>query len=206
MIPGDMHAQTENGKILAGIIERHGLVLGNSLEQCSGLVTRKRITINGTEESVIDFVIMSDDLKHAVESIVIDEEREHVLTKLTKTKKGMVRVESDHNVIFSRLKPAWNKQVKEKRNELFNLKNRECQERFKEATNSENNNHFLSSVFDDEEDLNVMTEKFLKRLQKTIHKCFRKIRITERVDSEKEDLRKRLMIKVNLNLKKLRKS
>ena len=206
MIPGDMHAQTENGKILAGIIERHGLVLGNSLEQCSGLVTRKRITINGTEESVIDFVIMSDDLKHAVESIVIDEEREHVLTKLTKTKKGMVRVESDHNVIFSRLKLAWNKQVKEKRNELFNLKNRECQERFKEATNSENNNHFLSSVFDDEEDLNVMTEKFLKRLQKTIHKCFRKIRITERVDSEKEDLRKRLMIKVNLNLKKLRKS
>ena len=75
MIPGDMHAQTENGKILAGIIERHGLVLGNSLKQCSGVVTIKWITTNGTEESVIDFVIMSDDLKHAIESIPIDEER-----------------------------------------------------------------------------------------------------------------------------------
>ena len=68
---------------------------------------------------------MSDDLKHAIESIPIDEEREHVLSKITKTKKGVVRVESDHNVIFTCLKLAWNKKIKENRNELFNLKNTE---------------------------------------------------------------------------------
>ena len=64
-------------------------------------------------------------------------------------------IESDDNNIFSRLKLAWNKQVKEKRIELFNLKNRDCQESFKEATTAENNNKFLSSVFDKNEDLNL---------------------------------------------------
>ena len=125
IIPGDIHCQSENGKILAGIIERHGLVLGNSLDQCEGVITRKRVTKNGTEESVIDFVIMSSDLKREVESIRIDEEREHVLTKIVKTKKGIVKVESDHNTIISRLKLSWNTNVKENRIELFNLKNKE---------------------------------------------------------------------------------
>ena len=58
-IPGDMHPLTENGRIPAGIIDQHGLVLGNSLEHCTGLVTRKSVTRNATEEeSNIDFVIM----------------------------------------------------------------------------------------------------------------------------------------------------
>ena len=49
LIPGDMHSQSMNGKILAAIIARHGLVLGNSMKQCVGLVTRKRITKTTTE-------------------------------------------------------------------------------------------------------------------------------------------------------------
>ena len=39
---------------------------------------------------------MSLDLKTEVESIKIDEAREHVLTKIVRTKKGVVKVESDH--------------------------------------------------------------------------------------------------------------
>ena len=58
VIPGDMHSQTENGKILAGIIERHGLIIGNSNTKCRGLVTRKRVTKHGTKEGIIDFVIL----------------------------------------------------------------------------------------------------------------------------------------------------
>ena len=45
------------------------------------------MTKNGTEESVIDFIIVSDDLKDEVEAIIIDDERKHVLTRVTKTKK-----------------------------------------------------------------------------------------------------------------------
>ena len=73
---------------------------------------------------------------------------------------------------------------------MFNLKNKACQEVFKDATTAANNNKYLSSVFDEEGDVNKLTEKFLRRLNKTINKCFRKIRIKdqEKVDNVKEDL------------------
>ena len=92
-----------------------------------------------------------------------------------KTKNGVVKVESDHNTIISKFKLHWNKKTNENRIEMFNLKNKVCQEKFKEETTGTNNNKFLSSVFDGDEDINVVTEKFLKRLQKTISKCFRKV-------------------------------
>ena len=100
LIPGDKHAQSVNGKALADIIQRHGLIVGNGLSKCTGLITRKRVTKTGIEESTIDFVLFSDDLKDEIESIIIDEEREHVLTKIVKTKNGVKKTKSDHNTIF----------------------------------------------------------------------------------------------------------
>ena len=60
----------------------------------------------------------------------------------------------------------WKKNVKDQRQELFNLKNENCQKAFKDATS--NNNGFLSSVFDENNDIDVATETFMKRLQKII--------------------------------------
>ena len=37
LIPGDLHEQSENGKVLADIIERHGLIIGNAMPKCKGL-------------------------------------------------------------------------------------------------------------------------------------------------------------------------
>ena len=187
-IPGDKHNQSQNGKLLAGIIERHNLVIGNSLKNCKGLITRKRTTQNTVEESTIDFVLISEDLKDEVESIEIDEERNHVLTKIVKTKKGTNRTESDHNTIFSKFKLQWNKRIKENRIEIYNLKNKDCQQKFREATQGSNNNQNLSSVFDEEGDLDIQTQKFIKRLQKTIQQCFKKVRVTEKEDKEKDAL------------------
>ena len=134
--------------------------------------------------------MLSDDLKDDVESILIDDERNHVLTNIRKTKTGVKKTESDHNTIFTKLKLSWNKIFKERRIEMFNLKNKACQEVFKDATTAANNNKYLSSVFYEEGDVNKLTEKFLRRLNKTINKCFRKIRIKdqEKVDNVKEDL------------------
>ena len=100
IVPGDKHSQSENGKLLAGIIKRQKLVVGNSLAQCKGTITRKRVTKDSTEESTIDFLLMSEDLVDQVESILIDEERIHVLTRLTKTKSGITNVKNDHNSII----------------------------------------------------------------------------------------------------------
>ena len=71
---------------------------------------------------------------------------------------------------------------------MFNLKNKTCQEAFKEATTAENNNSYLSSVFDEEGDVNTLTEKFMKRLNKTIYKCFKKVRIKNTINENKEDV------------------
>ena len=104
LIPGDKHQQSENGRILAGIIERHGLILGNSIKQCKGLITRKRVTKTTVEESTIDFVMFSSDMMNDIEEIVVDDSRAHVLQKLIKSKAGVKKVESDHNPIISKLK------------------------------------------------------------------------------------------------------
>ena len=45
--------------------------------------------MDATEESVIDHLLISEDLKEELESLVIDEQRNHVLNKVTKTKKGI---------------------------------------------------------------------------------------------------------------------
>ena len=55
---------------------------------------------------------------------------------------------------------------------MFNLKNPECQLKFKHLTSSTD---FISSVFDT--DLNTITKKFLKRLNGLIHNSFKKIKI-----------------------------
>ena len=102
-IEADPHSQTPNGRILAGIVDRHNLVVVNGIsDKCEGLITRKRVTVDKTEQSIIDHVIISDDLKSLLVSLNIDEDREHVLEKVTKTKRGIVRTKSDHNVLISK--------------------------------------------------------------------------------------------------------
>ena len=109
-----------------------------------------------------------------------------MLTSIIKTKKGIKKTESYHNTIFTEFKFQWKSNIKKKRNELFNLKNKVCQEMFEEETNGEKNNYYLSSVLEEEGDVNKLTEKFMKRLTKTIRKCFRKVRIKNKIDADKE--------------------
>ena len=41
LIAGDMHEQSDNGKVLADIIKRHDLIVGNGSKKCKGRVTRQ---------------------------------------------------------------------------------------------------------------------------------------------------------------------
>ena len=157
IIKADPHTQTPNGKLLSNIISRHNLVVLNSLEdKCNGSTTRRRVTKNSIEESIIDFVIVSQDLVEKVDSITIDEDKKHALVHITKKKK----VVSDHNTIISKFKLGWCKTMSKDRIETFNLKNRDCQKIFKEATS---NTKKLSSIFDNNKDLNSCTKKFAEK-------------------------------------------
>ena len=67
IIPNGPKAQSPNGKVLEGVINQNGLIVVNSLNQkCKGVITRRKTTIDGTEESVIDFLIVSVDLVNAI--------------------------------------------------------------------------------------------------------------------------------------------
>ena len=105
IIPNDPHCQFGNGKILADVIDRHGLIVANGLtDKCEGTITRRRVTVDSIEESIIDHLIVSEDLKENLESVIIDEKRNSVLTHIVKTKKGTKTSMSDHNPIISHFK------------------------------------------------------------------------------------------------------
>ena len=107
--------------------------------------------------------------------------KNHVLTKYTKDKK----VKSDHNIIITSFNIGVNPDSQEARLEIYNLKNHACQQNFKEATT---NTKELSQIFDSDKDINVLTKKFLKRLNGFICQNFKKIRITEDIDKNLEKL------------------
>ena len=65
------------------------------------------------------------------------------------------------------------------------FKNKENQKQFLEETSK---NTRLLEVFNTEDIIHVQTEKFMKQLDKIIHKCFQKIRRTVRKESEYETL------------------
>ena len=122
-IPNDPHIQDKNGQLLAGIIQRQNHTVANGLAQCEGTITRKRVTTNRTEESVISFILVSEDMVGKIKAVKIDETRELVLTRITRNKVGRKTVESDHNIIETKLKLPWNKSDKANPEKIFNFKN-----------------------------------------------------------------------------------
>jgi hypothetical protein len=112
-----------------------------------------------------------------VGKMVIDEERKYVLTRYTKTKKGVRTKESDHHSIITEVNVDWNKYRETQTLEIYNLKNKEGQKKFKEMTSRDN---FLSNTMQNKDkDINTRTKKFLKRIGYCISKCFKKVRIKQ---------------------------
>ena len=188
-IAKDIHDQSPNGALLGGIIKRNNLIVANALnDKVTGLITRRRTTVNSEEESIIDFVILSEDMREFLDELIIDEEKNHTITGYMKTKNEPKVSESDHMTMLTKFNLKWKRNLRKDRVEMFNLKDFSCQKKFFELTSSSD---YLSSVFDTEDDVDKSVERFLKRLNDVLHKCFRKVRITEKVNAEYEDLMKR---------------
>ena len=90
-------------------------------------------------------------------------------------KKSPSITESDHNTIVTHIKSAWNKNKNIKRTEIYNLKDKEGLQKFKEMTSQDN---FLSEVFHiEDKNIEVKRKQFIKRLGYCVSRCFQKIRI-----------------------------
>ena len=101
VIVDDPNNVSENGKTMLELINRQNLKIFNASPKCSGVVTRHRETVDRVEESVIDYILGSEDLEDLLEEMIVDDKREHVLTKFATTKGTMKKVESDHNPLFA---------------------------------------------------------------------------------------------------------
>ena len=188
-IPDDPHEITPNGKLLEGIIERQNLFVVNGSRKCKGNITRKRTTKNRVEESVIDIVLISSDMIGNLESLVIDEDRKHVLTKIKKTKKGVIKKESDHNILITTFSDTFGSNEKKEKEEVYNIKNKDCQRKFKEYTS---NTRMLSSVLDSDEDINVLTDRLIRKIEGCIASRFKKVRVTRNKKGKLKNLYTRL--------------
>ena len=186
-IEGDPKPISENGKILAAIMDRHGLVVLNGLRnKVKGVITREKTTVNGVEKSVIDFVIVSSDMVKHIERIHVDDERKHVLTKIKKDNKNEKDMkESDHNIIETVINIQWKSSKNVKIVESYNYKNVKLLKKFKESTTNTND---LSKIFDSNKNPEIKTNKFMKRLAGFIKNTFKKIKMVEQNDDELEKL------------------
>ena len=180
-ISKDPHEMSPNGAILASIVERQNLVVVNGSSICQGVITRRRVTKNRTEESAIDVVLVSKDMAETLVKMEIDEARKYVLTKVTKTKKGYKVQESDHNTILTEFNLKLKVNEDDNKIEMYNLKNLECQQKFKECTS---NTKMLSSIFESKDDIDILTKRFQKKLDGCLAKSFKKIRMTQKDDTE----------------------
>ena len=87
IIPNDPRPQNKNGKLFKEFLDRHPhLTVVNSLPQCQGLVTRRRMCNGVAEESVLDFFVVCNRVLPFVKRMVIDEEKQYILTNYQQAK------------------------------------------------------------------------------------------------------------------------
>ena len=127
---------------------------------------------------------MSSDLNKHLVSVLVDEDRKHILRKVYKTKKGTRIKESDHHTILAEFncKVAPNKNTH--KIEVYNLKNKECQAKFKSFTTS---TKMFSSVFECSDSVDDITNRLVKKINGAIAKNFSKRRISFKTNDSQED-------------------
>ena len=86
IIKNDPNNTSNNGKILIDFIKRQNLTLVNAMELCTGTITRQRIAGNNLEKSVLDYIIVCEEMSENVAEMSIDEDRIHTLTRYMKSK------------------------------------------------------------------------------------------------------------------------
>ena len=199
IIKEDLHNMTNNGKLLLDVVKRQDLIIGNSLDICKGLITRERLFDNKSEKSVIDYIIMCEELSNYIIEMTIDEERNHVLSRYIKKKTGNKVVMSNHNILFSKFSVTFNRKSRKLRKELFKFKCEESKKLFLEETNSSSK---LTSCFHSQQDISKCSERFVKTLNGIFHKCFKKVRIRtgQKRNLGEEKIQEKLKMKSELKI------
>ena len=200
-IPGDTNSRSINGQLLKDIIDECDLIVVNATDKCEGVITRTRTTTDSqtnkerVENSVIDYFIVCKKMYDLISKMIIDEDRNHTLTKYATTTGNKKKIKSDHNPLILNLDIPWRPlQFKTQRTEIINFKNLEGQQKFYDLTsNSEN----LTNCFNSNKSFQTQSKEWLKMLNSFVHKSFPIIRIKDRPKDHK--LTKLMDKKLDLN-------
>ena len=174
IVPGDPRPQNKNGKYFEQFLNRNPhLSVVNSLPQCEGLITRSRLKDGVVEESVLDFFVVCSSVLPFVTKMMIDDSKKHILTNYKAAKTTGKAVDSDHYTQYLDLSLKISKEPP-LREEIFNFKDKKCQEDFKMNTSNTNN---FTACFDGEKPLLEKINDWKKVLKTQCSKSFKKIRI-----------------------------
>merc|ERR1712030_124172 len=98
-----------------------------------------------------------DELADVLGEMIVDDQRDNVLTKYTRHKGKLKKIESDHNSLFAKFDLEYCITESDVRREIFNFKSKEAQEKFKEVTNTSTR---FRSCFDPKRTINENINKF----------------------------------------------
>ena len=198
VIKNDPNIQNKNGKLFFNFLKRNpSLVVVNALSLCEGLITRRRELEEKTEEAVLDFFIINERMLLYLKRMIIDEDKNYTLSNFAQKRKNGKVIETDHNALIMELNIEVI-QKKPERIELLNLKNKQCQEAFKEETDT---NSQLVECFDDGLPVEEQCKNWFRNFNDILHKNFRKIRVVnnrKKVESDETGG----LIKERIDLKK----
>ena len=138
LIQDDPHSISKNGEYLREVIRNNELIVCNGSTLCEGLITRERTTINGTEQSIIDFVIICHDLFSYLSKMVIDGQNSSE-RHLRKDGKSIVK-RSDHKLLVCQFNQNISNEISSQfkkggvKSEFFDFRDQEGWKKFKELT------------------------------------------------------------------------
>ena len=172
IIPGDPRPHNRNGKLFQEFLERHPhLSVANALPQCEGLITRSRRKNGVLELSVLDFFVVCDQVLPFIKKMVIDEQKEYILTNYQNVRNTGVAVDSDHFTQFMDLDLKFESE-KPQRIEIYNFKEKEGQNKFRKLTSETDE---FSSCFMNKKPLASQINNWRTTLEKFCKESFSKL-------------------------------
>ena len=128
------------------------------------------------EEAVLDVFVVCEKVLQYITKMVVDEEKQYVLTNYNKVKGETVAKDSDHNTLVLYMNISY-ATVKPKRVQMFQLKDPEGQEIFQTMTSTSDK---LSNCFINNKPFKSQASKWMKNLKSCVQLSFPKIRITNK--------------------------
>ena len=177
IIKSDPRPQNNNGKLFQQFLERNkNLTVVNSLELCEGSITRQRLRNGKSEKSILDVFIVCNLVLPYLTKMVIDEDKNYILTNYENVRNGGKANDTDHATEYIDL----NLKIfteKPKRQEVWNFKNKEAQINFRIGTSETKD---FTSCFQNELSLRKQIENWRGILNRNIKDNFKKVRILKK--------------------------